>query len=160
MDLSINQPSLILTRLQNGSPLHPRQYPSETAFPRPRRKSNASIADYEGITASNVTPPTTAVPRATVASPPGRTQTSTESAKPATRLTDAAAAPKADLPAFSSPLMGRPGSLSPKTTSTIGSRSLTNHPVTASSFAPTLLLRCAPPHIGTASNYRPPPLPS
>ena len=43
---------------------------------------------------------------------------------------------------------------------TMGCRSLTSRPTTASSFAPILRVQRAPPHIGTASNYRPPPLPS
>ena len=141
-------------------PPSPHWYPSETASLRPPHKQSVSTANYEGTTAWNATLPMTAAPEVATASPSALTPTSVESAKPATSPADRAEASKADLLVFCSPTTRMWDNPSPRTTLTMGHRTPTNCSATASSFALILQLRHTPPHIGTASNYRPPLLPS
>ncbi|KAI0267538.1 hypothetical protein BGY98DRAFT_1102004 [Russula aff. rugulosa BPL654] len=161
-DPAINQPPSTWSKLQHGSSLPPLQYPCQTASPRLPHKSSASIADNGGTTVSNAIPPMYAAPRAAVVSPPARTQILVASAQPGTDPAGAAEALRAGLQGFCSPTTRMWGSPSLKTTSIMAVSSTTPmSPLeTASSFAPTLQSRHAPPHIGTASNYRLPPLPS
>jgi hypothetical protein len=142
----------------------PLQYPSPTASPRPPHKSNVFTADSEDTTAWSATTPMRTARRASAALPPVLTPISVTSARPGTSPADAAEALRASLQGFCSPTTRMWGSPLSKITSmsmmAVSNVALMNPSGTASFFAPTLLLQRAPPHIGTASNYRPPLLPS